>query len=65
MVELAFHGHHLANQLVCDTLTSSFLRSGHTCLLGILKTGAYRWCLFEVFQHLSCQTHPEKIVVSA
>lgn len=62
MVELAFHGHHLANQLVCNTF---FLQSGHTCLLGILKTGAYRWCLFEVFQHLSCQTHPEEIVVSA
>ena len=55
MAELAFRGHHLANQLVCDTSMPSSSRSVHACPPGILKTEAYRYYFSEAVPLLSRQ----------
>ena len=57
--EEAFRGHHLANQLVCDTSIPSSSRSVHACPPGILKTEAYRYYFSEAVPLLSRQNHLE------
>lgn len=64
MAEMAFSGHHLANQLVCNTSIPSFLDQFTLVLQVFRNTGADRYYFFEVVPLLSRQNHLEGIAVS-